>query len=372
MNNFLNRTILKKNLLFIAHNEIMFSYIAPIYAGLKKDSRLRLWVCFFRPELFNPSTLKRLKKKFKFNAVPYKIARYLKWDLVFYPDHDPWFRKECKKIFIGHGIPMGKKNSNGNSYVYGPGSLDVNGEIIYDKFFESSMFLKELIKKNYQQFYPRVKVVGSLLADEMFREESPAITFKDKKNTKKTIMVTSTWGRDSLLISQGEKIIDQIKALKEKYNVIITVHQNNFLNKNSNNIDWRQELEKIQGDNVLVLTPEQNAYSFLPLADVLISDKTSLTAYYILLKRPIVFFDNFGDKYDAVTLAPEIRETLYCTKDLSNLLSHLDNSFKHFDIGKAQTLAEKVVSFLGESWIRYKEEIYDCLMLDMPDEERGN
>ena len=284
----------KKYILFIAHNDIMLSYAYPVYERLMHDKRLRMLFCFRYKHLFIPGRIKKLKKRHRIRSIPYKIASIFKWDLIIFPDHRPWFRSDCRKIYIGHGAKAGKM-VNGESYRYGSCSRDENNEIFYDKIFESSNYVKNAIKKYYPEYYPKVKVVGSLLAEKILEYSAERNEILRRINFdiyKKTVMVVSSWGSFSFLQSQGLEFIKIIPQIAKKYNIIFSVHLNNFVKEYSNGVDWRNIIGQINCKNVYTLINEEEPYHFLASADILITDMTSLGLYYPVLVRPMIFYDN--------------------------------------------------------------------------------
>ena len=103
----LERSVLKykkkKDILFPIRNELMFQYAYEIQKVLESDQRLRLWYCCINPDLF--LNFPQVRIKYSLKTLPYKIARWIKWDLVLYPDHGSCFRADTSKIYTGHRSP---------------------------------------------------------------------------------------------------------------------------------------------------------------------------------------------------------------------------------------------------------------------------
>jgi len=362
---FLLRFKKKKDILLIAHNEIMFSYIRGIYEGLRKDKFLRIWFCFVMPDRFSPGNIKMLKAKYGFRSVSYRLARFIKWDLIIYPDHSFYFRKECKKIYIEHGLYGGKK-VGGDSYVFGRRSCDENNKIIYDKIFESSEFIKEQVREYYPRFYSRVKVVGSMIGESIQGYSKLRESVLESINLdpqRKTVMFCSSWGPASFIQSQGIDFIKKVPNIAQRYSVILSVHLNNFVEKYSGGVNWRDILSKVNSKNTFVLLDRRESYRLLATADLLITDMTSLSLYYPILLRPIIFFDNPNVEYDPIGLIPELKKVAYVVKDIRNIEKNIQQAFDTFTPKAMEELNIKIISYLGNSWQRYAYEIYDCLSL---------
>ncbi len=356
----------KKYVLFVVRNEIMFSYARPIYEHLNNDKRLRIYFCFPAPQDFLNENLEKLRKIHKFKTFHYPLARFLKWDLIFFPDHWPYFRRDCRQIYIGHGVGSSKK-VGGESYVYGRRSCHADNTIIYDKIFTRSEYEHKRIEKYYPRFYSRSKVVGSLLVDEIKRftllkdEILRKINFSSEK---KILMVVSTWGPFSFIQTKGLEFISKIPDIADKYNIIISIHHNNFEAKYSGGQNWQDLLGRIKCKNVFTILDAREPYYLLANADILLTDITSLGLYFPILERPIIFFDNENVRLEPDCLTLELRKVSYVIKDLANIKSDIVKAIETFSPEKMKELSSKIFSYIGSSWQRYAQEIYDSLSME--------
>ncbi|MBF0522912.1 MAG: CDP-glycerol glycerophosphotransferase family protein [Candidatus Omnitrophica bacterium] len=359
----------KKDILFVVINRTMFSYVRPIYERLKEDKRLRLWFLFYRPERFKPEDLEQIKRKYFLKTVNKFMANYFKWDLVVYPDHGFNVRKDCLKIYVGHGAGGGGKAFEaGESYVYGSRSKNIKGEIIYSKIFVGSENELARVKRCYPEFHSRVRVVGNLLLDEMDKYISlKSEIFKDAglDFSRKTVMIVSTWGSDSLIQSFGLEMIKKIPKLAEKYNVVLTIHHNNYVKEYSGGIDWEQKLKAIEHKNVFVLYERRDPFFLLANADILISDITSLSLYFPHLLRPMILLYNSDIKCEKENIFEKTKANAYLINNVDNLETDIEKAFSQFDKAKMFSFAQSIFSYQGQAWKRYKAELYDSLSLDV-------
>lgn len=358
----------KKDILFIAKHRILFNFAWAIHELLKNDERLRLWVCFNNSSLLGPKEVKRLKKAHKMRTISHTVAKYLKWDLVICPDHGSYFRKDCPRIFTGHGLASGKK-LQGDHYVFGSRSLDENEDrIIYDKIFVASKFVQSKVKEYYPKFYPVIRVVGSLFVDKVVGiKERNLDLFREMKldPSRKTVMVISTWGEHALAQKQGTVLIKKIPEITKKYNLIISFHVLNFVKKLSPRYNWKELLSGINSKNVFVLEPGADPFEILSHVDLLVTDITALGLYYPSLGRPIIYFDSPTMEYeDSLSLSRELRSISYVIKNVSSLEIDIAKAFKNFDKAQMKELSSKISSYPGQASRRYVQEIYDSLGLE--------
>jgi len=356
----------KRNVLLLASNEIMFGYTYPIYERLQKDKRIRPWFCFGSPPRYEKENLSEIKREHRPRSIPYEIARYLKWDLVLYPVHSRPFRRGCRKIYVGHGLRSGK-SSNGEVFKYGRHARDRDNRIIYDKILAASRYEEELVRRNYPDFSPKIRVVGSLLADSLLAMVPQKKIFLENLGLdagRETVMVASTWGPQSFAQTLGVEFMSKVPILLQKYNVILSVHQCNFRHKCSPDIDWRALIDKTRCANFYVSKSNAESIRLLTCADILVTDHTSLSLYYLLLGRPIVFYRNSSVEYEPGALTLELQKAAHTISGIENIQADIEQGFHRFDAQKVQAAAAKVCDFPGRAWERYEEEIYETLSLE--------
>lgn len=354
-----------KNVLFVVHNEIMFQCAYEIDRAMGSDSRVKLWYCIVPPA--RATVWSRLKKQYQIRTVSHRLARKVKWDLIVFPDHSGAFRPECVKIYAGHGIESGKK-VKGTTYVFGPRSVDVAGNQIYQKIFCTSEYIRAQVEGAHPEFSPRVRVVGSLLADRLWqqtpnREELLGSMSLDVE--RKTVFICSTWGPDSLVQAAGETLVAEIDRLGLDHNVILSLHYLNYEGSRHDRVNVDQMLSRIQAQHFYLTKPDEEGGIFLlPLADILVTDTTSLGLYFPQYARPIIFYDIPSVQLDPVGLAAELRRTAYVIRDLSGLEHHISRCAANFRPDSMRELSSRIVSYQGRAAERHKKEIYDSLGLD--------
>jgi CDP-glycerol glycerophosphotransferase (TagB/SpsB family) len=104
----------------------------------------------------------------------------------------------------------------------------------------------------------------------------------------KTVMYAPTWSPYSSLNCMGEEIVKQLGAAG--YAVIVKLHDRSRdpTYVHSGGLDWGARLEPLLRDTGGVLAAGCNSSKYLPGADVLITDHSSVGFEYLLLDRPLV------------------------------------------------------------------------------------
>ncbi|MBI2870418.1 MAG: CDP-glycerol glycerophosphotransferase family protein [Candidatus Omnitrophica bacterium] len=357
----------KKDVLIVVHNKLMWTYARPLYEGLRRDKGMRVWVCFVWPHLWESGDIRALVKRFSLRTVPYRLGVYLKWDLIVFPNHGPYFRRDCRKIYIGHGLHSGKL-VGGKSYVFGSRSLDERGKILYDRLFVSSEFVRSQVKDHHPDFYPVVRAVGSLLMDEMLnghrRSREEVLKEINLDPGRRTMMIASTWGPFSLIENQGMELVKKLPALCAKYNVILSLHLLNYGIWPSEGRNWKPILDKVKVKNLYIIPPGIGGHLYMEAADLLVTDHSSVGLYFPAYARPIIYYQRPDLKLDGVSLTHELRSVSYCVRDTSSLSADIGRALSNFDVRPMEELADKIASYPGRAQERYLEELLSLMGMD--------
>src|SRR5215510_6203894 len=106
--------------------------------------------------------------------------------------------------------------------------------------------------------------------------------------SKRTVLYAPTWSAHSSVVSMGEELV---KRLGEAgYALIVKLHDRSrdlqFVN--SGGVDWGARLEPLLQKFGGVLATGNNSSRYLPAADVMITDHSSVGFEYLLLDRPLI------------------------------------------------------------------------------------
>lgn len=122
---------------------------------------------------------------------------------------------------------------------------------------------------------------------------------------KKTILFSATWDKSGM--SAIHHWYNRLGELTERYNVMVTLHP--FMSK-----FYRRAIETTPG---IYYIQDANSIPYLMLADVLVSDTSSIIAEYCSLDKPIVTF--------------KVAEARRLTKEVRELISSISISIDTFD-----------------------------------------
>ena len=144
----------------------------------------------------------------------------------------------------------------------------------------------------------RIWVTGHVPMDPLFRGQrtEPDRIPLPKRN--KTVLFAPTWNRRlSALGLLGQRAVEMLLGASEDINLIIKPHPVTLRDQG----DWMSELRRAARDreNVwLVEDPANDGMALLPLADVLVSDASSLIFAFLACDRPLVLVTHPDRKQD--------------------------------------------------------------------------
>lgn len=342
----------------------MFDNIIDIHQSLHSDPSIVNIICFASPHLFSTNEIDKLKKKLNLTTIPYKLAKYLNWDLIIFPDHGPSFRKSSLKIYVNHGIFTGVAFKD-EYYEFSAGARNQKNEIIYDKMFVSSDYLEQELQKTLPELNGKIKSVGNILVDEIINSVDNRNCDYIKLNfnsNMQTLMLVSTWGENSLIQSQGEELLDKVVSLSNDYNIIFSLHLNCYRAEHSENKNWLELIQRCKRPNVYLVPPGDKVFYLFQYVDLYIADRTSLSLYFSVLQKPMVIYNNNNLKLNKLSLLKTIREVVPLLDDINSLSKESVESYiANFNEHSLSMLSEIICSHKGESLKQHTIEIYDIL-----------
>lgn len=173
-------------------------------------------------------------------------------------------------------------------------------------FLVGPIFLEGSLK-NYSQKYPEtykrllLMEIGLLKTDILFNnslERNRVLCDLGLDPGKPTICYAPTWEKLASLETKGIEIIDALSGLP--INVIVKLHHVSLCRLNYDWVvsnghggkDWRSIIGKLEETRPnLKLATGQDAAPYMIASDLLVSDASGIAYEFILLDRPVVFFD---------------------------------------------------------------------------------
>ena len=217
-----------------------------------------------------------------------------------------WQSGGAMKVNLWHGIPLKKiQHDNVFDKFRHPKNLwekiknfprNISDEKPNHYVLTTSENLKPIFSSAFQTDnvlvtgYPRNEVlildeIQNVYSEEERKDRKRITEFledrSDSQNKKMVFYMPTFRQRENLFFNNFDK--DDFQMFLKKNNILfcIKLHPKSKLNK---------EFKNIQSENIMVINKEADPYVFLKMADILITDYSSIYFDYLLLDRPIIFF----------------------------------------------------------------------------------
>lgn len=360
----------QKQVLFVGESQLMVSYLKEIWQRLN-DDRLSLNVTFdteIDSKVIIAETAVFAASPKRIRRVSYRFAMIWPWDLIVFADcTTAWksFSGKLKKLKVDHGINAGKLSRNGGGRQWSEWLVKKNKTPAFDMIFTPDENMKTNGEMKCPFYRGRIAAVGNLRFDNLLEACQNRKQIKKEfgfHEGKKVVLCISSWGPKSLLHTVGEQLYLECSKLADKYYFILTAHPNNY----DRDKTWIDVMQKQKCWGAEVLSPNEDYVNSLSIADVLITDFTSLSLYFVPLLRPVISIPispDFGvpgsNMYKMESIATRL-ERPYKLKDA------LETAFSSEISDENRAFAKELVSHRGRAWIEMRKRIYELLSFSEP------
>jgi hypothetical protein len=157
------------------------------------------------------------------------------------------------------------------------------------------------------------------------------------------VLLAPTGDRDNALDAMGERLVTAIRD-SGRFNLLVKPHDHP-----KNGVDWRERLRPLENDRVRVVR-SWDVVPYLKVADLLVTDASSVAVEYTLLDRPIVFIDvptlfaRVEERSEAMDLTTYGRRIGVVVERPEDVVAAISDSLAHPDREGAlrRTMAEHV------------------------------
>jgi len=362
----------EKRVLLVARNSIAADHMLCIYDILRNRISVEIRVATDR---FPTREFDRYDASRIIGAESMHIFQALvcHWDLIVFTNHAYGFGR-CfpawtKKLYINHGLHTGKINNNmqqdgvyGRSKVVGP-----FGKVFYDCMFAASKREKELALNQTPELSKRVKVVGFLRADEFLhyarKMTSGARDRLGYTPAQTVVHIISTWGENSLYATRGQWLIDQVARLSRQYAFVVSIHPR-FDSLGKSNPETRDRILTRFEQAGARINVDLDWRDYITVADIAISDHSSLVLYHVLLEHPVIMVDVNEDQYIPGSTFDILKRNLRRLSEYIDLKDALEDVLRDHETQKYHMIVDDMLDHRGTAITQYKKEIER--LLDAP------
>jgi hypothetical protein len=273
----------RRRLLVNARTAMNYSTISPIVERMQTDERLE----FYFTASENPSLVEQI---YADAAQPFKFitplqASFTRFDVYLAADF-LWVKlpRGARRVQTFHGV-AGKYRT-----VYDSPSHSMRD---WDRlFFINKRRLQHFIDCGaINENSDAARLIGMpkldcLVDGSLVRDEILVSLGIDP--ARRTVLYAPTWSAHSSVVSMGEELVQRLG--EAGYAVIVKLHDRSrdmeFVN--SGGVDWGARLEPLLQRYGGLLATGSNSSRYLPAADVMITDHSSVGFEYLLLDRPLI------------------------------------------------------------------------------------
>ena len=278
----------RRRVLFEAASPLSMAVFQPIYKRLQEDARLEVWFTA-NDKAWEAGRIFQAAGITERVVTPAQI-RWKKFDLYINTDfwNTTWLPRRTRRVHLFHGV-AGK---------YG---LDAPTNIApLVAAFDRLMFVNLDRLKRYAEAglvdaeSPQAAIIGypkvdCLVDGSLDRQRILSSLGLDPQRP--TLLYAPTWSPHSSLTASGEAIVTALAQLD--VNVIVKLHDRSLdrTERGSGGIDWRERFSQLCRGPRLHLADDSDACRYLYVADLLVTDHSSVGFEFMLLDRPIVVIE---------------------------------------------------------------------------------
>jgi CDP-Glycerol:Poly(glycerophosphate) glycerophosphotransferase len=273
-----------RRILFAGYAPVHFVCFQPLYERLRRMRGIEIVLSGGREAVVPgapPLTARALYAPFRIpprRIVELEKVRRQSFDLVFSAHVSGYFpRDEQERIQLFHGV------SFRNMAV----RRDV---LVYDRLFLAGPYMRRLFteKQLLRDRDPRLVNIGFPKVDRLVNgslDRSAILRRLGFSGRRPVILYAPTGQKDNSLEHTGEAVLERLRGTG-KYDILIKLHDH----PRDQGVDWPARLKPLL-DRHTKLATGLDVVPYLFVADLLLTDASSVSNEYALLDRPMVFLD---------------------------------------------------------------------------------
>ncbi len=365
----------KRAILFNVVRENHFLMYEPLYERLSRDSRLS--ICFTSSWDSDSGCQNPARKLLdKYNIPPERIisarqAYWRRWDICVDVDYKiartVW---PTTRIQMFHGF-NGKFRDKGLDGTIHQSISKFDALFCFSQAQESLFKASGYLKKNCRTFCIGLPKLDEILCTQPTRDA--VLSEYGADPGKLALLYAPSWNPELSLNSIGEELIEALP--KTGWTVMVKPHPMSLQTfgdiSGYKRYNWHQYLSRLHREGVIVYITDQNACRYLKAADILISDHGSTTYEYMILNRPILYYDTV--KAASIMTMPEtlpkLRRVVVSFQSAPEVLDIIKNQ-KWKDFPAEPEIRRELIEFrfydIGQAAIRAVDAIYLLLKIIPP------
>ena len=277
-----------EEILYVAKNRLSVLYILENARLLSTRGNAKCAVTappWLRPEIERRASEAKLCIRF----TPLRRAILAKWKLIIYTHHylGFCFDRTSPSVYVSHGIETGKKTLYDTLYTYGFKGMRTPREPVYHAMIATHAAELDLACREYPSYRAVVTTSTDAVLERLMLRAAQKNSLKTRlgiSDNRPVALFMSTWGHPSLMSSHGAELAGEAGVLSKDFQLIFSVHPKLIASRRT-----RSVLRTLQAKGAKVIPPAVSWVDYMAVADVAVSDITSMCLYSALLGIPLVF-----------------------------------------------------------------------------------
>ena len=354
----------RRLLLVNARTAMNYSTIAPIVRRLQRDQRLEFYFTASEDPSSTQKVYDEAVEPFKF-ITPFQ-ASLTRFDVYLAADF-LWMKlpRGARRVQTFHGV-AGKYRT-----VYDSPSESMRD---WDRlFFINKRRLQHFIDSGaIDQNSNAARLIGMpkldcLVDGSLVRDEILSSLGIDP--SRRTVLFAPTWSPHSSVVTMGEELVNRLA--EAGYAVIVKLHDRSrdLEYVNSGGVDWGARLEPLLRRHGGLLATGSNSSRYLPAADVMVTDHSSVGFEYLLLDRPLIRI-HVPELIRNTDIEPSYVELLASASssvnNVAETIAAVEQSFADpaFKSGDRVAVANEMFYKPGTATDRAVKELYELMELE--------
>jgi CDP-ribitol ribitolphosphotransferase len=321
--------------IFFCQHPYAFGILEPIMQVLKEKGFEYLWF-----------VNEPIKEKFPFKNEPFTSnmneVKEFKCDAIFVPGNEVPYYLRGLKVQIFHGF-AGEKKGHFRIRHYFDLYL-TQGPFFTRKFIELKNKFKnfEVIETG----WPKIDIYGK----ELHKYDSEKNELLKKYNANKVVLYAPTF---SPSLTSGGFLVDEFKELAKNKEYLILVKFHDLMS--SELINSYKQLAS-SNENI-IFEEERNIIKFLLMADIMISDTSSVVYEFLLLDKPVITFKSsskniqWDDSKEYKNLSDKIKSNLEEDPFKAERQQVVSEYHPYTDGESAERMVDAVSNYIAENGV---------------------
>lgn len=293
------------------------------------------------------------------------LTRLRWWDLLITANHIAPYSALVPSVRLQHGMDGVGKVLHGQGFTYGPRRvIRKDGTPVYTRILESSEWVRRQVVHQLPELADTIVVVGNLTADRVRTLDADRAQLRARvPGGGPVVAIMSTFGAHSLVETMGSLLFAELVRLRrqDRFRFVVLTHPNLWAVQRKLTTPWDERLLALEREGIVVARPGEDWRRYVALADVAVSDHTSVCIPYALLGRPLITVPVPDGVLLAESVVAQLHRNTPTLGQARNLEGALSDALGDGLGEHARAVAARAVSFPGEAADRIHRALVDLL-----------